>query len=213
MNQVEYLIIEFAVEFYPSLMHVAHEYNISYSEIVNAAHSLFQNGDILASLHYGEDLEENEEIYNTVLTRSEIEAHLNGEFPVNYYLTPQGGAKWEALANPNWNQFFTTAFFDCPANKSGIIGGQRQILEKLLAMDCFMHEKHIPGTEVWDILEPWKATYWKTLTKGYLVCYQKKSNYWYLDDEHTPITWAESYEQAGRWYAKMTKWYTRPRFY
>jgi hypothetical protein len=77
MKQVEYLIIEFAVEFYSSLMRVTQEYNVSNSEIVNAQHSLFQNGDILASLYYDEDLEGKEEISNIILTRSEIEAHLS----------------------------------------------------------------------------------------------------------------------------------------
>lgn len=193
MNQTEYLILEFAVEFYPTLTQVAQEENLFYSEVVNAAHHLFQNGDILASLYSGEDPGE-EGIYNVVLTFDEIQANLNGEVLADYYLTPQGGAKWEALAHPNWNQFVTIFFSD---NSGEIIGTQRQIVETLLAIDCFMDHKNIPGSEVWEVLEPWEATYWKTLKKGYSVCYQQEYSYSYLDETYTPIDWLESYEQAS----------------
>lgn len=211
MNQTEYLILEFAVECYQTFTQVVQEENLFYSEVVNAAHHLFQNGDILASLYSREDPEE-EEISNVVLTFDEIQANLNGELLADYYLTPQGGAKWEALAHPNWNQF-SSGFFGCPDNKIGIIGTHRQLVETFLAIDCFMGgHKHIPGSEVWEVLESWEATYWKTLKNAYFVCYQQESNYWYLDYKYTPIDWVESYEQAGRWYAQMTKWYTRPLF-
>ncbi|MEH2350644.1 MAG: hypothetical protein V7K55_22105 [Nostoc sp.] len=208
MNQTEYLILEFAVTFSPTLTQVAQEENLFYSEVVNAAHHLFQNGDILASLYSREDPEK-EEISNVVLTFDEIQANLNGELPADYYLTPQGGAKWEALAHPNWNQFYSGFFSD---NSGEIIGTQRPMVEKLLAIDCFMDHKHIPGSEVWEVLEPWEVTYWKTLKKGYSVCYKQEYSYSYLDERYTPIDWLESYEQAGRWYAQMTKWYTRPLF-
>ncbi|OYD91373.1 hypothetical protein CDG77_15680 [Nostoc sp. 'Peltigera membranacea cyanobiont' 213] len=208
MNQTEYLILEFAIKFSPTLTQVAQEENLFYSDVVNAAHHLFQNGDILASLYSREDPEK-EEISNVVLTCDEIKANLNGELPADYYLTPQGGAKWEELAHPNWNQFVRMFFSD---NSGEIIGNQRQMIETLLAIDCFMDHKHIPGSEVWEVFEPWEATYWKTLEKGYSVCYQQEYSYSYLDETYTPIDWLESYEQASRWYGKMTKWYTVPLF-
>ncbi len=42
-----------------------------------------------------------------VLTLSQIEASLEGKLGAFYYLTPQGGTRWELITHPDWNRYYT----------------------------------------------------------------------------------------------------------
>ncbi|MEH2437987.1 MAG: hypothetical protein V7K25_27815 [Nostoc sp.] len=66
---------------------------------------------------------------------------------------------------------------------------------------------HISGTEVWDMLEPWQATYWKILPRGYIVRYQSRQSDWHIDSDTSP-EWIEANDQANEW--EFMKWYTDP---
>ncbi len=220
MNKLEYLILERALTYRPWLREVADDYYIAHSDMAITAYRLFQNGDILADMVNNED-----SIPCVALTLSEISAHLKWEIGVTYCLTSQGGARWETVAHPDWNRFYTCERYWNYHNSTASLNPRtylekeeekefvatvRQVAEKLLAIDCFVEpDKYIPGTEVWDVLEPWQPIYWKTLPRGYRVHYKCRSNYWYLNED-TPVTWVESNQQAGEWHAQMMKWYTKP---
>ena len=212
--KVEYLILKFAViDNYYGLGSVACHKHLSHAEIALAADSLFQRGDIKAKVFADEnDTEGNS---NVILTRAGIQDHLDGRLLASYYLTPQGGARWEAMAHPDWNKFSIVNFLGQFPYEEGFLGTQREIIEQLLALDrLFFMYKHIPGSEKWNVLKPWEATYWKTLPRGYYVsCEFQHSDFfpWKLDD-NTPAEIVEEYKQASQWYENVNKWYTNPSF-
>ncbi|MEG4214073.1 hypothetical protein QUA27_01385 [Microcoleus sp. Pol14C6] len=215
--KIEYLILEFAViDNYYGLRRVAYSMHLSHAETALAADSLFQRGDIKAKVFADED--DTEGTSNVILTRAGIQDHLDGRLLVSYYLTPQGGARWEAMADPDWNKFFILKFFEPFPYEEQILGTQRQIIEQLLGLERFIFDRqHIRGKEVWDILEPWQATYWKTLPRGYRVRCESQPNA--SDDsdldylkQGAPPELVEEYEQAMQRYENMNKWYTDPSF-
>nr|WP_216670412.1 hypothetical protein [Microcoleus asticus] len=215
--KVEYLILEFAVIFsYYGLRNVAYSMHLSHAETALAADSLFQRGDIKATVFADEyDDYHTDGNSDVILTRAGIQDHLDGRLLASYYLTPQGGARWEAMAHPDWNKFSIVNFLGQFPYEEGFLGTQREIIEQLLALDrlLFMY-KHIPGSEKWNVLEPWEATYWKTLPRGYYVsCEFQHSDFftWKLDD-NTPAEIVEEYKQASQWYENVKKWYTDPSF-
>jgi hypothetical protein len=212
--KVEYLILEFAVIFtYYGLRNVASSERLSHAETALAADSLFQKGDIKATVFADED--DTEGTSDVVLTMAGIQDHLDEKINATYYLTPQGGARWEAMAHPDWNKFFIVNFLGQFPYEEGFLGTQREILEQLLALDrlILMYE-HIPGTKKWNILEPWEATYWKTLPRGYHVSCEFQHNDSYLDyqKEGASPELIEEHEQVMQWYENMKKWYTDPSF-
>ncbi|CBN53848.1 MULTISPECIES: hypothetical protein [Kamptonema] len=213
-SKVEYLILDFAVIFnYYGLRNVAYSNHLSHAETALAANSLFQRGDIKARVFADEH--DTEGTSNVVLTMAGIQDHLDERFNATYYLTPQGGARWEAMAHPDWNKFFIVNFLGQFPYEEGFFCTQREILEQLLALErlIFMYE-HIPGTEKWNVLEPWEATYWKTLPRGYHVSCEFQPNDSSLDyqKEGASPELIEEYQQARQWYENMKKWYTDPYF-
>ncbi|MGB8688107.1 MAG: hypothetical protein WCD53_12325 [Microcoleus sp.] len=212
--KVEYLILEFAVICnYYGLRSVAYSKHLSHAETALAADSLFQKGDIKATVFADED--DTEGTSNVVLAMAGIQDHLDGRLLACYYLTPQGGARWEAMAHPDWNRFFIVNFLGQFPYEEGFFGTQREILEQLLALErlIFMYE-HIPGTENWNVLEPWEATYWKTLPRGYHVSCEFQHNDSYLDyqKEGASPKLIEEHEQVMQWFSEIQKWYTDPSF-
>jgi hypothetical protein len=212
LQKAEYLILEFAVIFQTySLGSVAYSKELSQIEVVIAADTLFQKGEIRAKVFADEyDFEGTPDV---ILTKTGIKDHLDGRIRASYYLTPSGGARWEEIAHPDWNKFFIVNFLSMFPYENGIFAAQQETIEKLLALDKFiLMRQHIPGTESYEILEPWQVTYWKTLPRGYhLHCECKKNEwgYWSLNDD-SPTELKESYEQATQWYEKARKWYINP---
>ncbi|MDM9384717.1 hypothetical protein QUB80_29085 [Chlorogloeopsis sp. ULAP01] len=236
MNKVEYLILKSALEFPEALINVAKDYNISRTEVVISANNLFQNGNILAEMRNVEDKilgdliaeqVKSEKHLSTlltpifevekliVLTPSQIEANLDGELGALYYLTSQGGARWESVAHPDWDRYCVV---NIGFNESGeiaesqVICPSKQFVEKFLSINCYVSAVvHVPGTEVWDVLEPWQATYWKNLPKGYRVRFQGSHNEWSIDSDTSP-EWIEANDQANEWYWEFRQWYKDPAF-
>ncbi|WP_333151902.1 hypothetical protein [Microcoleus sp. B9-D4] len=215
--KVEYFILEFAIiDNYYGLRRVGYSMHLSHAETALAADSLFQRGEIKAKVFADED--DTEGTSNVILTRAGIQDHLDGRLLASYYLTPQGGARWEAMAHPDWNKFFILKFYEAFPYEEQILGTQRQIIEQLLGLERFIFDRqHIRGKEVWDVLEPWQATYWKTLPRGYHVRCESQPNA--SDDsdldylkEGAPPELVEEYEQAMQRYEKIKKWYTNPSF-
>ncbi|MEG4322318.1 MULTISPECIES: hypothetical protein [unclassified Microcoleus] len=211
--KIEYLMLKSAICGCESLINFAHSEQLSQAEVVLAADSLFQRGDIKAMVFTDEY--DTEPASDVVLTRAGIQDHLIGRLVASYYLTPQGGARWEAMAHPDWNKFFIVNFREFFPDEDEIFGTQREILEQLLSLDrLILGKQHIPGTEKWNVLEPWEATYWKTLPQGYHVSCEFQHNDSCLDyqKEGALPELVEEHEQALQWYENMKKWYTDPKF-
>ena len=215
MNKAEYWILRRAVKHYECLRDVAYECGLNQAEVAGAANRLFHNGDIKARVAtHDEDFEETPNAY---LTMSEIQACLDGKLRAYYALTPQGGNRWEAVAHADWNRYFEwssekynveSELFDCE-----LTGSNQQLIEELLSIDCYLpsHSIHIPETEIWDVLEPWQPTYWKTLPRAYRVRYQARNRVPHICGD-TPLDLFEAYKQAEKRYSEIRQWYTDPKF-
>src|SRR5439155_6563543 len=93
----------------------------------------------------------------------EIDAALCGALELDYGLTPDGGARWEAMAQYDWNYHLG------PWLQDGFDGPSQDMIEVYLAW----HKKAAPGSERWRAIRPWKATYWKSLPQGVRVRFQE----------------------------------------
>jgi len=94
--------------------------------------------------------------------RDEIDGALCGALNLDYGLTPQGGARWEAMAQFDWNYHLGEWFDD------GFEGPSREMIEVYLTYDRCA----VAGSEQWSTVRPWKATYWKSIPEGVRVRYQ-----------------------------------------
>jgi hypothetical protein len=149
-----------------------------------------------------------------VLTPSQIEANLSGELGALYYLTPKGASRWESLTNPDWNRYVSISYMFPESGKDilEVICSDRQFIETYLTIECYIAPVvHVEGTEISDVLEPWSATYWKTLPRGYRLRFQCVHNNWSMSSD-TPPEWIKANDEASEWYYEFRKWYTKPKF-
>lgn len=94
-----------------------------------------------------------------------------------YRLTAKGGEYWEAFASPNCSKFISVGY-ELPDDTDIWVGElvcmTKEHLEKyfrsLRYYDYAVDEKSIQ----WDVLRPWKATYWKELPLGHRVQFKCK---------------------------------------
>jgi hypothetical protein len=124
--------------------------------------------------------------------RSDIEAALHGVMPGIYYgMTSRGGARWEAVAKPDWSRFLDESAGTDP-DEVEVCGLDRDRVATHLRRHTLFAV--VPGDERWDTLIPWRATYWKTFPRGYRV-----TTAW---PEETPARKPDrdSYERWIRWY-------------
>lgn len=125
-----------------------------------------------------------------------------------YGLTSQGGARWEIAAKADWDRYISTSFVDLDEKLDDAMlwscelsCAHREPLEKYLSILRSMDEHQvISGTERWDVLEHWQATYWKQLSSGYRVRY--------LGTGIDALGWT-AYDDA---LAELTRWYQPPHF-
>jgi hypothetical protein len=114
--------------------------------------------------------------------RDEINGALCGALNLHYGLTPQGGARWEAMAQFDWNYHLGEWFDD------GFEGPSQEMIEVYLAStNCAL-----AGSEEWSTVRPWKATYWKSIPEGVRVRYQDAP-----DDVRFARDWQRNYR--GLW--------------
>jgi HEAT repeat protein len=114
--------------------------------------------------------------------RDEIDGALCGALNLHYGLTPQGGARWEAMAQFDWNYHLGEWFDD------GLEGPSQEMIEVYLAStNCAL-----AGSEEWSTVRPWKATYWKSIPEGVRVRYQDAP-----DDVRFARDWQRNYR--GLW--------------
>jgi hypothetical protein len=141
-------------------------------ELLETLDRLFQRGDLVAQQEHERDNGQNA----FTPARHEVEAALANEIKLYYRLTTQGGARWEAAVRPRWN-LFICARCDSETRQCVATASERQLVEQYLAARPYQSigGSRIKGTESWEVLRPWQATYWKTLAVGHQVRYRVES--------------------------------------
>jgi hypothetical protein len=93
-----------------------------------------------------------------------------------YGLTPDGGAAWEALTHPDWN-LFVDHWTSIEPKEACIEAASRDKAFAEYQRDGDPHNPSEPIAETLreEVLVPWRATYWKTLTSGYRLRYAWRS--------------------------------------
>lgn len=181
MNKVQYWLLNFVVISMDTLNMLLPE-NLDYlfyepqgftrTMLRDTLNELFQKGDIIArrnvkvenSSHLSEEF---------IPNLAEIEAGLVGESTLFYYLTIQGGHRWEAYSKPDWNLYIDIKYTSNKSAKGIITASNRALIEQYLFLQTYREPiSLIKGTEIWNTLTPWHATYWKTLPVGYQVEFQ-----------------------------------------
>jgi hypothetical protein len=146
-------------------------HGLSLPALTDVLEHLFQTGDVIA-----ERLEENEFLGEFVPTRPDIVAGLTGQVRLFYGLTAQGGARWEALARPEWSLYIDVGYWtDATSGEKIAVGeiiAQEQHAVEQFRAALYAHYVDPDSTihsdsERWDLVVPWCATYWKTLPQGY----------------------------------------------
>lgn len=165
-------------------------------QLVAVFQRLFQRGDLIA-------IREQDETpvlplqHGFIPTPEEIIAAMEGELIMGYWLTSQGGARWESASNPRWERYLTTA---SGPEYELIAGGSRQVVEAYLELVPYIRGVTLlPKSIVWEVETPWQATYWKLLPEGHVVSFQT------TPAPYTPRpAWVEQ-----RW-VEIMQWYTNP---
>jgi len=125
---------------------------------------LFRGGFIDA---YGPRRSDDREDFGRSLHRSETEAALHGCGPgFSYGMTLRGGARWEAVAKPDWSRFLDESAGLDP-DEVEVEGPDRDRVASHLRRHTLWAV--VPDSERWETLIPWQATYWKTIPHGYRV--------------------------------------------
>lgn len=120
-----------------------------------------------------------------------------------YGLTKLGGQVWELFAKPDWNRFMDEWDIDCAEEgkqKCVIVGSNERLIKNYfssLNSDSIAVNKE---TVQWSVLEPFKATYWKTLPKGFKIEFE----YTEIDDNEQNMI---DYGWVSRFRMPFPNWY------
>lgn len=93
-------------------------------------------------------------------TRQELEIAFAGAFELSFGLTPQGGARWEAMAQFDWKYYIRGSNDD--------VEGLNPETIAVLLHDAAKSPNPLLRPIV---LRPWKATYWKTFPEA--LCFRE----------------------------------------
>jgi hypothetical protein len=206
MDEGEYWLLDSVVEaWYPLKWLVSDEVEVSFNrrhhglshgELIDTLGRLFARGELLAERRENSALRQ-----RFTPTGAELEEALAGRFDISYGLTPQGGARWEAVSAPDWQRYLRACVFADPA-EGEIVGSDRALVEKY---DSLSHHAWaisvVAGSRRWDVLKPWQATYWKELPAGHRVRFSFK---WTV----TPAATEMEAPGVREWFAQINKWYT-----
>lgn len=183
-------------------------HGLTENELVDVLCRLFHKGDLFA-----ERFEKAESLGEFVPTRAEIISALSYVPPSRrtkgydtastleayYGLTALGGARWEAVSRPDWNRY---VYADAGLDEGKTIAMDRRLVEQYEYFSRFRSNiSIIAGSEKWDVLEPWQATYWKTLPIGHRLRYR------FTCEETSKMK--EVPEAAKQFFKGINNWYTR----
>jgi hypothetical protein len=109
-----------------------------------------------------------------------------GDKALFYGLSASGGVLWEALTAPQWTEFVRVG--SGPSHNTWVLsGGDRGLVERFRRRlgAGFCGPPPIPGTERWEVMQPWRPTYWKTLPLGCQFTFQHTGDLSYSIDAET----------------------------
>ena len=137
------------------------------TRIIDTLARLFDRGWLVASQCKGDA--------SRPLNRQEIDLAVvqptSSTAAVWYFgLTKAGGAVWEAFAAPNWDWFLDGRLGAEDAGE--FIGASEEWLKRYFELVHYLGCRVRPGSEHWDEVRPWQATYWKELPVGYRVRFE-----------------------------------------
>lgn len=109
-------------------------------------------------------------------SRSQFVDHLTeeariGRFSHYYGLTAKGGERWETLARPEWNRF-VNRWSDPSTGQGEITAQERFLAERWMEALPYLSQGTTITSITRRVIEPWQATYWKSLPRGFEVTYQ-----------------------------------------
>jgi hypothetical protein len=149
-------------------------HGLKYNEIIHTLDRLFQRGNLTACYYPSTNLP-SISTEDFVPTIEEIKAGVQEVLPSSlwYKLTQQGAERWELISRPNWNLYISPLCSQHEEENQGCIeAGSRQILEEFLMFELANPFRTVDLSSIeWEELEPWEATYWKTLPIGYQLSY------------------------------------------
>lgn len=213
MNASEYWILEAAVEAWWPLWIVAHwdhsatmnrkNHGMSFEQLFTVFRGLFDLSYLIGERWLtgeiqNEDTNEPSDTEFFVPNDDELLVGLRGVKRIDYRLTVNGGAAWEAASKPNWNQYVASLGTGKYASRN------RDILEEYARMT-----RGWPSAEHVDYRieeqRPFQATYWKTFSVGYLLEFIPPENETRFDpDRGEDSQWRE-------WFTRVRSgWYTNP---
>ena len=126
-----------------------------------------------------------------------IHAALKNTVELSYALTADGGRQWEALSQPDWRRYVVKYEMDT----TRLVSGSQQHLQTYLDLYPYGNSGEIlvANSISWQSIQPWRATYWKTLPVSYSVTFQTMTT----KDRPCP-DWAKAQWQD------LQEWYTNP---
>lgn len=218
MKKEEYWLLDAAIEtgirirlFHPDNPELEDALNrghhgLAVPDLVQTLHHLFQRGDIVAfndrTLYPHTDY--------FIPTSSDIERTLIEKRPdLHYRLTAQGGTRWEIATQADWQRFSnTSASYHGEHQHVVIEAGNMSILEKLFSIhsSIYYDREILQETVLWEEVEHWQATYWKTLPIGYRVEFCTIPRTTIPASQH--LQFAQQHERLMQQWSMYTKWYT-----
>ena len=129
----------------------------------HALHTSFTEGDLVAMAR--EDEGPNELFVPTMEEVKTAFARTADRY-IYYGLTAQGGARWEQASAPRWDRFLDTLR---DLEEGEITATTREFAGRYLASQAYDGIEVVAGSEQWQELTPWPATYWKSLEIGHKV--------------------------------------------
>lgn len=204
MDKNEYWLLDSVVEKWDSLKSLVSDdiegafnkrsHGLNRDELVSVLDHLFQRGDLLARRR-----EKSVSKGFFIPTRREIEEALDGRLNCFYGLTSQGGARWEEVSQPQWERYISSSVYAEP-QEGETIGSDRALVEQYELLSRYDSEVSvIPGSEQWDVLRPWQATYWKELPLGHRLRFKYE---WVERRPERPNP------EIEKWFKEIHNWYT-----
>jgi hypothetical protein len=184
-------------------------HGLGISDLINTLYRLFQREYLIAYYRPSVDML-NLAVEEFLPTKEEIRAGLVGDlsFIFCYRLTAQGGMLWESLSMPNWNLYISPFCSEEMEEEINCIeAGSRQILDDFLAFELAHPFKTVDHESIgFKTIEPWEATYWKTLPTGYQL------TYWVQDipyDTQESLIKSCAFDSIFFRWKRQNKWYSR----
>ena len=167
--------------------------------VANTLRHLLTEGLIVLFPGNGEALHDDEEELRRL-----VEVGYRGPlFKTTYYgLTAAGGEAWEKVARPDWDRYIDSSFGTEP-DAGEVICADPARAERYL-FSPYQEHQPLPDCVRRDCLEPWPATYWKTLPAGHRIRF--------LYDSGRPVHpkyGTDAWAKRRAWLEDANHWFTR----